>query len=336
MPPIVVIADPDHDEHIEPSGHPERVERIPAVLAGLRRADLLDASYRIAGRPAGFADLRRVHTEDYVLALEHFCLEGGGALDADTYAEPGSWPTALAAAGSGLVAIDELREGRAEVAMCVVRPPGHHARRANAMGFCLLNNVAVAAAALRCQGERVVIVDWDVHHGNGTQEIFYDDPDVLYVSTHQANAYPGTGHLHETGGPNAPMSNLNLPLPAGATGDVLAAAFDEVILPALEAFSPTWLLVSAGFDAHRDDPLADLALTAADFADSTQRLMAVAGPGRTIFMLEGGYDLRALADSTGATLAAAIGERYRPESPSAGGPGALAVEAARQLWFSSN
>ena len=195
-----------------------------------------------------------------------------------------------------------------------------------------MHNIAVAAASLVAEGERVVIIDWDVHHGNGTQAIFYNDPNVLYVSTHEDGAYPGTGHLHETGGPNAPFSNVNLPLPSGATGDVMAACFDEVVLPIAERFRPTWVLVSAGFDAHRDDPLADLRLTSADFGDMAKSVMSMAGKGRTLFMLEGGYDLRALGDSVGATLAASIGESYRPDEPSSGGPGRFVIDAARALW----
>ena len=333
MPAIALLADPEHDEHVAPPGHPERQERIPAALAGLRRAELMDACELLPSRPATFAELKRVHDERYLLALEGFCMEGGGRIDADTFAEgPGSWRSAMLAAGSGMVAIDALKRGDAQVGLCTFRPPGHHAPRHSAMGFCLINNIAVAAASLAAEGERVAIIDWDVHHGNGTQDIFYNDPNVLYVSTHQQGAYPGTGHVSETGGPAAPLSNLNLPLPAGATGDVLAACFDEIVLPVVERFRPTWVLVSAGFDAHRDDPLADLNLTSADFADLATGVMGLAGPGRTLFMLEGGYDLRALGDSVAATIAASIGETYRPEPPTSGGPGQSLIESSKARW----
>jgi acetoin utilization deacetylase AcuC-like enzyme len=333
MTPIALVADPDHDEHIAPHGHPEREQRIPAALAGLRRAELLEACLALTSRPATFAEMSSVHDERYLLALESFCMQGGGHIDGDTFADgPGSWRTATIAAGSGLVAIEALKAGQADVALCTFRPPGHHALAHSAMGFCLINNVAVAAASLAAAGERVVIIDWDVHHGNGTQDIFYNDPNVLYVSTHQNGAYPGTGHVDETGGTNAPFSNLNVPLPAGATGDVLAACFDEVVLPVIERFGPTWVLVSAGFDGHRDDPLADLHLTSADFADMATSVMSIAGKGRTLFMLEGGYDLRALGDSVGATLAASIGESYRPEGPSSGGPGRFVIDTVRARW----
>jgi acetoin utilization deacetylase AcuC-like enzyme len=200
------------------------------------------------------------------------------------------------------------------------------------MGFCLFNNVAVGAAALAARGERVAIVDWDVHHGNGTQEIFYDDPHVLYVSTHQAPLYPGTGRLDETGGEAAPFSNLNLPMPPGTRGDVFRRAFDEVVGPVIERFAPTWLFISAGFDAHRNDPLASLQLSSADYADFAVRLQALVPARRVVVALEGGYDFDALSMSTGATLSALVGEAYRPEAASSGEIGLPTITAARQLW----
>lgn len=168
------------------------------------------------------------------------------------------------------------------------------------MGFCLVNNVAIAAAALADAGDRVAVVDWDVHHGNGTQAIFWDDPRVLYASLHQYPAYPGTGRADETGGPNAEGLTVNVPLRPGTDGDHAVAAYDEIVAPALDAFAPDWLLISAGFDAHRDDPLADLRWTEDDFVRLTQRLMSVCP--RTIAFLEGGYDLHALASSSAATI----------------------------------
>ena len=200
------------------------------------------------------------------------------------------------------------------------------------MGFCLFNNVAVAAAALADHGERVAIVDWDVHHGNGTQEIFYDDPRVLYASLHEAPLYPGTGRALETGGTDARRTNVNLPFPAGTRGDVYRRAFDEVVAPLIEEFAPTWLLISAGFDAHRADPLAGIELTSADYADLALRLQSLMPPRRTVVVLEGGYDFDALAMSTGATLSALIGGSYRPEEVSTGEVGVPTVVAARQYW----
>jgi acetoin utilization deacetylase AcuC-like enzyme len=333
MYPIALFADPEHDQHLTPEWHPERSDRVPAALAGLRRANLLEACTLLPTRPATIEQMTLAHTPVYLEALLAFCMHGGGEIDGDTFANGmGSWDTAADAAGAGLCAIEALKSGAHEVAFCGYRPPGHHATAGKAMGFCLVNNVAVAAASLAAEGERVAIIDWDVHHGNGTQDIFYNDPNVLYISTHQAGAYPGTGHLRDTGGPEASMTNLNLPLPVGATGDLIRACFDEVVLPVAEMFAPTWVLVSAGFDAHRDDPLADLQLTSADFADLAARVLPLAGKGRTLFLLEGGYDLRALGDSVAASLASAIGETYRPEAASNGGPTSTITEAARQLW----
>jgi len=215
-----------------------------------------------------------------------------------------------------------------------VRPPGHHAVAERAMGFCLLNNVAVTAAELRSRGERVLVVDWDVHHGNGTQDVFWDDPRVLFVSTHQYPAYPGSGRADETGGARARGTTLNFPLPPGATGDVALTALDEVVAPTVESFAPSWVLVSAGFDAHRADPLAELAWTAGDYRALAARVLAFAPDrARTIAFLEGGYDLDALRVSAGATAAVLAGADASvpdDERPSHGGPGRDVVERTRR------
>ena len=189
----------------------------------------------------------------------------------------------------------------------------------------------MAAAHLAEQGENVLVLDWDAHHGNGTEAIFWDDPRVLYVSTHQYGAfYPGTGALDDVGGPGARGATLNLPFPSGATGDLFLQALDEVIAPAVEQFAPTWVLVSAGYDAHRADPLTGLRLSAGDFADIARRVARFAPePGRLVLFLEGGYDLEALTTSVGASLAALLDAPYRPEEATSGGPGAKVVEAAR-------
>lgn len=330
--PIAVFAAPELDEHAEPSGHPERQGRLDASLAGIPAAGLDEAVVIRTPRLATVDELERVHDADLVERIRGFTANGGGSIDADTYAVAGSWDTARRAAGAVLDAVDVLDRGEADVAFAGSRPPGHHAEAATAMGFCLFNNVAVAAAALVDRGERVAIVDWDVHHGNGTQDIFYDDPDVLYVSTHQSPLYPGTGRLTETGGEFAPFTNLNLPLPPGTRGDILRRAFDEVVAPVIERFGPTWLLISAGFDAHRSDPLASLELSSADFADLAVRLQQLVPARRTVVALEGGYDFEALAMSTGATLSALVGEGFRPEAASSGDVGEPVITAARQLW----
>jgi acetoin utilization deacetylase AcuC-like enzyme len=330
--PIAVFAAIDLDEHATPSGHPERLGRLDASLAGIPAAGLGDATRIIEPRLATIDELCRVHASELVAEIEQFCSSGGGSIDADTFAAPGSWSTARRAAGAVLDAIAALEDETCDVAFAASRPPGHHAESDRAMGFCLFNNVAVGAAALADRGERVAIVDWDVHHGNGTQDIFYDDPRVLYVSTHQAPLYPGTGRLDETGGQAAPFSNLNLPMPAGTRGDVFRQAIDDVIAPVIERFAPTWLFISAGFDAHRNDPLASLQLSSADYADFALRLQSLVPARRVVVALEGGYDFDALSMSTGATLSALVGESYRPEAASSGEIGLPTVTAARQLW----
>jgi len=313
--------------------HPERQARIDAVMAGI--ADLapeLGSELEIVPpERADAAALERVHAAGYVHRLEEFCLSGGGNLDLDTFARPDSWEAALLSAGAGLQAIDALRARGDGVAFVATRPPGHHALTDRSMGFCLLNNVAVSAAALVAAGERVLIVDWDVHHGNGTQAMFWNDPSVLYVSTHQSPFYPGTGQADEVGGTAGRGLTVNVPLPAGATGDVVRRALDVVAAPAIDAFSPTWVLISAGFDAHRGDPLADLSLSGGDFAALARTVSAYAPrPGRLVVVLEGGYDLRALRTSVAATLGALTGASPPDggERPTSGGPGAEMVELA--------
>jgi acetoin utilization deacetylase AcuC-like enzyme len=272
-----------------------------------------------------------VHSAAYLDYLERFCLEGGGHLDADTGASAASWDAALLAAGSGLEASDALERGDGDFAFCAVRPPGHHAVAERAMGFCLLNNVAVTAAALRDRGERVLIVDWDAHHGNGTQDIFYGDAAVMYVSMHEWPLYPGTGRLTDAGTGAGAGTTVNFPLPAGATGDVYLDAIDNVVEPLAERFAPTWVLVSAGYDAHRADPLTGLGLSAGDYVDLTARIMALAPPRRLVLFLEGGYDLDALRVSTAATVSTLLGRPERLEPATANGPGRRVVDAARDL-----
>lgn len=329
--PLLVEMHPACNAHDPGRHHPERSERLAAVLAGLEPAFRAGVAKQVQPRPATREDLIRVHDPVTVDTLEEFCIAGGGRIDADTTAWPASWPAALAAAGAGLDAIERLSAGEADAAFIAVRPPGHHATATQAMGFCLLNNVAVAAAFLADAGERVLIVDFDAHHGNGTQDIFYSDPRVVYVSLHQWPLYPGTGRLDQIGAGAGEGTTVNLPVPAGATGDVYLAAIDEVIEPIAERFRPTWLMISAGFDGHRADPLTDLGLTSGDFSDMTARLCALVPPGRRLVTLEGGYDLDALAASTEACVAALSGQRLRPEPASSGGPGRHVVKACRDL-----
>jgi acetoin utilization deacetylase AcuC-like enzyme len=329
--PVLVEMHPACSGHDPGRFHPERPERLMAVQRGLEPALRSGAAKIVAPRQATRAELSRVHEPATIDALESLCLAGGGQIDPDTSASQGSWDAALAAAGAGLDAIERLNAGEADAAFVAVRPPGHHATPTRAMGFCLVNNVAVAAAALADAGERVLIVDFDAHHGNGTQDAFYSNPAVMYVSMHQWPLYPGTGRLEQTGSGSGEGTTVNFPLPAGATGDVYLAAIEEVITPAAKRFSPTWLMISAGFDGHRADPLTDLGLTSGDFSEMTARLCELVPRGRRLVTLEGGYDLTALAESTSACVAALAGERLQPEAQSSGGPGRHIVDAARRL-----
>ncbi len=327
MAPIVFLSSGLIGEaHDTGAGHPERAERLRAVEAGVADLERDGAVERRPGRPATRAELLRVHDGGYLDRIASFIAAGGGPIDADTRVSSGSWEAALLAAGSGLEAAGLLTSGAAEAAFVAVRPPGHHAPAAQAMGFCLLNNVAVTAAALADTGQRVLIVDWDVHHGNGTQDIFWDDPRVMYVSTHEWPLYPGTGRPQDVGGPNAVGSTFNVPLPPGGTGDVPRAALEELVAPAVERFGPDWVLISAGFDAHRLDPLAGLEWSSGDYARLAATVVAWAPrPGRVIAFLEGGYDLEALTGSTRATLGALAGVAVPVEAPTSGGPGREAL-----------
>ncbi|HTN80831.1 MAG TPA: histone deacetylase [Acidimicrobiales bacterium] len=328
---ILFATHPRFRDHATGPGHPERPARLDAVLAGAEWGGVVDDLVHLEPRAATREEMERVHPARYLDALERLCQSGGGRIDPDTRASEASWEAACLGAGAGLASIETLDGAGASAAFCAVRPPGHHATPTRAMGFCLVNNVAITAAALAARGERVVIVDFDAHHGNGTQDCFYADPRVLYVSFHEYPLYPGTGAISEVGEGAGRGTTINFPFPAGTTGDSYRAAIDEVLLGAIERFEPTWMILSAGFDAHRRDPLTGLALSAGDFADITARLIPLVPSGRRIAFLEGGYDLQALADSTAACLGALAGLDHHPEQPTSGGPGGPVVAAVQRI-----
>ncbi|MGI8663036.1 MAG: histone deacetylase family protein [Acidimicrobiales bacterium] len=325
---VLLLTDPRFADHVAGAHHPERPERLGAVLDAIAGAGLAEAVEPVTPRAATVPELERVHSPAHVAAVASLCRRGGGAIDADTAVVASSYETATLAAGAGLSAIEHLDAGAARGAFCAVRPPGHHATPGRAMGFCLFNNIAVTAAALAERGERVLVVDFDVHHGNGTQDAFWDDPHVTYVSMHEHPLYPGTGRIDDLGGVGARGATRNLPFSRGATGDAHVAACDEVVAPLAERFDPTWLLLSAGFDAHRLDPLAGLELSAGDFGLITERLVTLVPFGRTIAFLEGGYDLDALGSSAAACVGALAGAAVATEAPTSGGPGRDVVSAA--------
>jgi acetoin utilization deacetylase AcuC-like enzyme len=306
--PELCLADDElFDEHLSPPGHPERPERLGAARQGVGDAALARAAARLAPRDASLDEMARVHTQQYVAALAG--IEGkSGHLDADTFYSPGSYAAARRATGAALALADALLDGKADYGFGLMRPPGHHARPGESMGFCMLNHVAVAASHARKRGaRRVVVLDWDVHHGNGTEEIFENDPEVLYISLHQSPQYPGTGAVTDVGFGDGKGFTVNVPLAAGADNAVYAAAFERLVLPIIEQFAPDLTLVSAGYDAHVRDPLGGMQLDGSGYAWMTRRLLETArrGPSHRVgFLLEGGYDLAGLRESVRDTITA--------------------------------
>jgi acetoin utilization deacetylase AcuC-like enzyme len=302
----LLISHPACLEHNMGEGHPERPDRVRAIERALES----EAFQMLARESAPLADdssIARVHPQEYIEAIREAAPKHGRvALDADTSMSPGTFEAALRAAGGAVFAVDEVMSGRARSAFVSTRPPGHHAEVATPMGFCFFNNAAIAARhAQKAHGaERVAIMDFDVHHGNGTQHIFWDDPTVMYASTHQMPHYPGTGALGERGEHN---QIVNAPLRPGDGGEAFRDAMETTILPRLEAFAPDLVIISAGFDAHRRDPLGNLNFVEADFAWATQKLMGVArshAHERVVSVLEGGYDLEGLSHSVAAHVTA--------------------------------
>jgi len=332
---LLVVTDDCFFDHDSGPSHPERPDRLAAALGGIDLAGASEAVFHRAPRRATEAEITTVHHRDVVQRVRSLDAAGGGRIDADTVVGSASFEAACRAAGAVLTAVEDLESGSTAVdlesAYCVVRPPGHHATPHVSMGFCLFNSVAIATRSLTSRGSKVAIIDFDAHHGNGTQDAFIEDPAVLYASIHQSPLYPGTGAATEVGEGAGVGLTINVPLPPGATGDVALMAMDEVITPAVEAFSPDWLLISAGFDGHRDDPLAQLMYSSGDIADLTARLVGLAPTGRMVVVLEGGYDLTAVRNSSAAVVGALVGEDCRPESSTGGGPGVAAVDSARRI-----
>jgi acetoin utilization deacetylase AcuC-like enzyme len=315
-----LLTDPICRQHDPGPGHPESQRRYDAVIAGLRAAGLDERLEALPGREIAREDLLLVHTAEYLDLAEREIREGESQLSTgDTSVCEASWEAARRGAGCALAAVDAVMEGRAANAFCAVRPPGHHATADRGMGFCVLNNVALAARhAQRRHGiRRALIIDWDVHHGNGTQDIFYGDGSVFFFSTHQWPLYPGTGRTSETGSGAGRGMTLNCPLPAGSGREEIFQAFEEKLLPAADAFRPEIVLISAGFDSRIGDPLGNFMLTDSDFANLTRLALGIArkhAGGRLVSMLEGGYNLGGLASAAVAHVSALLEGRGQTES----------------------
>jgi acetoin utilization deacetylase AcuC-like enzyme len=301
-----LLADSRCREHLVGVQHPERPERFDAVMDGLRKARVLERLLPLEHRSATAEELLLCHTREYLSIAKHDVEAGYHQLSTgDTDITPNSWEIALRAAGGVLNAVDTVVTGKARNAFCAVRPPGHHATPSRGMGFCLLNNIAIGARyAQRKHGvERVLIVDWDVHHGNGTQDIYYSDPTVFFFSTHQWPLYPGTGRADETGAGPAKGTKMNFPFPAGSGRKEILGAVENALMPAADRFRPDLLMISAGFDSRIDDLLGGFKLTDRDFTDLTRRVMEMAAKhagGRVVSVLEGGYNLSGLAAAAAA------------------------------------
>ena len=335
--PLILVSSHRFAEHQTPPGHPERPERAQVMdaVAGRWRAA---GGEVVAPREATHEQLARVHDSHYIRRISEL-RDKSVALDPDTYTSPESYEIALLAAGAAIDAVERVMDGARGAhtyALAMMRPPGHHAEREHAMGFCLFNNVAVAAAHARhvLGARRVAIVDYDVHHGNGTQHIFERDASVLYVSTHQYPYYPGTGASEEIGSGPGEGFTVNLPMESGGTDTDFAHVFDRVVLPVLRQFAPDLILVSAGFDAHERDPLATMRATESGFAAMTMALRQAADDvckGRMALVTEGGYDLKALDASLEGVVQTLAGPASAPKWPAAtsvSGRGKVSADAA--------
>ena len=314
---VGLVHDPIYLKH-DTGAHVENQRRLVAITEVLEEAGLPGRLVSLAPRAATVEEIALAHSRDHIARVEGFSGRGGGWLDGDTVASPESFNVALHAVGGMLRAVDAIVAGEVEQAFALVRPPGHHATAGQAMGFCLFNNVAVAARyAMANHGvERVLIADFDVHHGNGTEEIFYSDPAVLYFSTHQYPHYPGTGSVADDGAGAGKGSTVNVPLPSFCDDDEYRRAYSEILAPVARRFRPELVLVSAGYDAHWADQLSGMHMTVDGFASIARMLKDLADDlcgGRVLFALEGGYHLQALAHSVRATLEVLLGGPLSPD-----------------------
>lgn len=300
---VGIVTHPAYLEHDMGPGHPESPERLRAILAKLESSGTMSKLTRIDPRKAANEWITRIHDPAYVQRLEDKAPSSGYAsLDPDTSMSPGSLAAAYLAAGGAMAAVDAIMDNQVDQVFCAIRPPGHHAEANRAMGFCLFNNVAIAARYIQERHglKRVMIVDWDVHHGNGTQHVFEGDPSILFFSTHQFPHYPGTGSEKERGQGKGEGATINVPMHGGQGIDDYREVFQKVLVPAADAFKPEFVLISAGFDAHQDDPLASMNITDEGYGELTRMVAEIANThcyGRIVACLEGGYDLRALAAS---------------------------------------
>jgi len=297
---------PVYLQHNTGSHHPERASRLQSISRKLQKSGLIDKLKAVEPKAASLEDIGLVHPGEYVLSIQNICsrpdLDSIVALDADTIVSKGSYEAALFAAGAVKEGVDLVVRGEIDNAFCMIRPPGHHARISQSMGFCIFNNVAIGARYIQKKHKmnHILIVDWDVHHGNGTEEIFYSDPSVFYISLHQYPHYPGTGSSESRGQGKGKGFNLNIPMESGSGDKDYLKAFHEIIIPRVKGFRPEFILISAGFDGHRDDPLSSINLTEAGYREMTHMLKETARDycnNRVVSVLEGGYNLFSLANS---------------------------------------
>jgi len=293
---------PDYLKHNPGAWHPERPERLTAIVDGLKNSGFWEKLVHLNPvQAATMEQVEYVHDRDYVEALREFCARGGGLMDLDTGVSRDSFHVALLAVGGVIRAIDAVMAGEVQNAFCAVRPPGHHAFPERGKGFCIFNNVAIGARYLQKEHglERILIVDWDIHHGDGTHYFFYDDPSVFYFSIHEYPFYPGTGRSYETGSGKGAGYTLNVPVPFGTGIQEYMDAFQQKLKPAALSFKPDFVLISAGFDAHKDDPLSGISLTSSAYAQFTDIVQEIADQtcgGKIVSSLEGGYNLRVLSE----------------------------------------